>query len=140
VRRQNRPNLHRPRSYVALWDPDDPRGPFRNPGPGDDLPATIKLMRVALAVTALALGLAAPALAAVQRSNFLLHVGQTRTFVKAQTGDRITCKASSHSVTVTVPPRHEGAFKQRTITPTRRLAVNVGRNTHGHVWALCRWR
>ena len=101
-------------------------------------------MRVALAAIALALGLAAPALAATQSRHFLFrvgirHVGQ-RTFAAAHTGDRITCQSDRHSVTVAVPPRREGAFKQTTVTPTRRLAINVGRKTDGRVWALCRWR
>ena len=96
-------------------------------------------MRVALAAIALALGLAAPALAATQSRHFFLHVGQ-RTFAAAHTGDRITCQSDRHSVTVAVPPRREGAFKQTTVTPTRRLAINVGRKADGRVWALCRWR
>jgi hypothetical protein len=98
------------------------------------------LVRVALAATALVLFPATPALAATPSRHFLLRVGHTRTFVTARTGDRITCRAGSHSVTVTVPPRNKGAFKQKTITPTRRLAINVGRKTDGRVWALCRWR
>jgi hypothetical protein len=28
----------------------------------------------------------------------------------------------------------------KAITPTRGLAVNVGRKADGRVWALCRWR
>jgi hypothetical protein len=79
-------------------------------------------------------------LAAVQSRHFRFQVGQTRRFAEARTGDRITCRAGRHSVTVTVPPRNEGGFKQTTISPTRRLAINVGRKADGRVWALCRWR
>jgi len=98
------------------------------------------LVRAALAAVAVALGLVAPAVAATNSRHFLLGVGQTRTFATARTGDRVTCQADRHSVTVAVPPRREGAFKQVTISPTRRLAINVGRNADGRVWALCRWR
>jgi hypothetical protein len=97
-------------------------------------------VRVALAATVLALGFAAPVLAATHGRHFLLHAWQTRTFPAAHTGDRITCRSGGHSVTATVPPRREGAFKQLAISPTRRLAVNVGRKPDGRVWALCRWR
>jgi hypothetical protein len=101
-------------------------------------------VRIALATTALAFGLAVPALAATQSRHFHFHVGQTgaveRTFAAARTGDRITCSAGRHSVTVVVPRRHAAVFKQTTVTPTRRLAINLGRKTDGRVWALCRWR
>jgi hypothetical protein len=101
-------------------------------------------VRIALATTALALGLAAPALAATQNRHFQFHVGQKRvverTFAAARTGDRITCSAGRYSVTVVVPKRHVAVFKQTTVTPTRRLAINLGRKTDGRVWALCRWR
>jgi hypothetical protein len=69
-----------------------------------------------------------------------LSAGQTRTFGTARTGDQVTCRADGHSVTVAVPSPSEGAFKQTTVTPTRRLAINVGRKVDGRVWALCRWR
>jgi hypothetical protein len=103
-------------------------------------PCHNRLMRIALATTALALGLAAPALAATQGRHFQLHVGQTRAFAAAREGDRITCTAGRHSVTVVVPRRHVAVFKQTTVTLTRRLAINLGRKTDGRVWALCRWR
>jgi hypothetical protein len=103
-------------------------------------PCHNRLVRIALATTALALGLAAPALAATQSRHFQFRVGQTRTFAAARTGDRITCSAGRHSVTVVVPQRHVAVFKQTTVTPTRRLAINLGRKTDGRVWALCRWR
>ena len=73
-------------------------------------------------------------------SGFALNAGQTRTFGTAQTADRITCRSNGYSVTVAVPPPREGAFKQTTVIPTRRLAINVGRKVDGRVWALCRWR
>jgi hypothetical protein len=97
-------------------------------------------MRVALAITALALALAPPALASVQARHFALSVGQTRTFPSAKAGDHITCHGGRYSLTVVVSSRHEALFRQRTITPTRRLAINLGRNTHRRVWVLCRWR
>jgi hypothetical protein len=88
-------------------------------------------VRITLATTALALGLAAPALAATQSRHFHFHIGQTgrvaeRTFATARTGDRITCSSGRHSVTVVVPKRHVAVFKQTTVTPTRRLAINLG--------------
>ena len=97
-------------------------------------------MRVVLAATAVAFGLAAPALAATRSRQFLLRVGHTRTFATAHTGDRIMCRGDRRSVTATVPPRRQGVFKQVTISPTRRLAINVGRKADGRVWAICRWR
>ena len=101
-------------------------------------------MRIALAATVLALGLAAPASGATQSRDFVLRLGQRgigeRTFAAARAGDRITCRATGHSVTITVPRRDVVGFKQTTVTPFRRLAIQVGRKPDGRVWALCRWR
>lgn len=82
----------------------------------------------------------ANARAAVGGRHFLLYAGQSRTFPTARTGDWVTCQSGRHLVTLIVPSRRKAVFQQKAISPTRRLAVNVGRNAHGRVWALCRWR
>ena len=126
------------------WRSTPPFGVIPEHWPQASDPCHNRLVRIALATTALALGLGAPALAATQSRRFQLHVGRTgaveRTFAAARTGDRITCSAGRHSVTVVVPMRQVAVFKQTTVTPTRRLAINLGRKTDGRVWALCRWR
>jgi hypothetical protein len=71
---------------------------------------------------------------------FLMHPLQQRTFSTASTGDPITCRSGRYALTVTVPLRHKAIFRQKIVTTTRRLAMNVGWNTHHDVWALCRWR
>jgi hypothetical protein len=95
-------------------------------------------MRTAAATILGFLVLASGALAATPIHHFWLRADQQRTFTSAQTGDRITCRAGETSVTLVIPRRGRGAFKQTTVAPTERLAISVGHTGDG-AHAFCRW-
>jgi len=98
-------------------------------------------MRVALLLAFVTvLSAASSALGAVSVRQFTLYVGHTRVFSKARAGDRIVCRAGRNSVAVTVPSSRTSVFRQRKVSPTKRLALNVSRDNHGGISARCRWR
>jgi hypothetical protein len=98
-------------------------------------------VRVALLLAiAIVFSTATSAVAAPNLRQFTLYVGHTRVFSNARAGDRVVCRGRRYSLAITVPSLRTSVFKQRKVSPTRRLALTVARNNHGGVSAFCRWR
>lgn len=62
---------------------------------------------------------------AVPLAAFVLHVGQTRTFSRARTGDTIVCVGRGDTVRLSVPTQLAGANRYRTAWD-KKLLLTLG--------------